>query len=147
MRRRTIRGTGTTGRLHGPHFWDALQLYKEPECCRAAAFRLHERRALPPAQTAMRCWDALLCEGPKILFRIALALMKTHEELLLAQDNAGYVLRQMRLAAAATHDRDALMKARLLLCRLSLALPLHWAGLLPPLGGCHRGRTCFVADP
>lgn len=65
-----------------------------------------------PAQTAMRCWDALLCEGPKILFRIALALMKTHEELLLAQDNAGYVLRQMRLSAAATHDRDALMKAR-----------------------------------
>lgn len=61
-------------------------------------------------QTAMRCWDALLSEGAKVLYRVALALLKTHEELLLAQDNAGYVLREMKLACAAMHDRDALLK-------------------------------------
>ena len=31
-------------------------------------------------QTAMRIWDALLCEGPKILYRVSLALLKTNEE-------------------------------------------------------------------
>ncbi|BDA49083.1 TBC1 domain family member 2A [Coccomyxa sp. Obi] len=63
-----------------------------------------------PAETTMRCWDALLSEGAKVLYRVALALLKTHEELLLAQDNAGYVLREMKLACAAMHDRDALLK-------------------------------------
>jgi hypothetical protein len=63
-------------------------------------------------QTAMRCWDALLSEGAKVLYRVALALLKTHEDVLLAQDNAGYVLREMKLASAAVHDRDALLKAR-----------------------------------
>ena len=63
-------------------------------------------------QTVMRCWDALLSEGTKIVFRVSLALLKAHEGLLLDKDNAGYVLRQMKLAAAATHDRDGLMKVR-----------------------------------
>lgn len=58
----------------------------------------------------MRCWDALLSEGAKVLYRVALALLKTHEELLLTQDNAGYVLREMKLACTAMHDRDALLK-------------------------------------
>ena len=60
----------------------------------------------------MRCWDALLSEGTKIVFRLALALLKAHEELLLAQDNAGEVLRGIKLAAAAMHDRESLMKVR-----------------------------------
>lgn len=59
----------------------------------------------------MRCWDALLSEGAKVLYRVALALLKTHEDALLAQDNAGYVLREMKLASASMHDRDALLKA------------------------------------
>lgn len=63
-------------------------------------------------QTVMRCWDALLSEGAKIVYRIALALLKTHEGVLLAQDNAGYVLREMKLASVAMHDRDALLKVR-----------------------------------
>ncbi len=29
-----------------------------------------------PAETAVRIWDVLLLEGPKILFRVALALFK-----------------------------------------------------------------------
>ena len=61
-------------------------------------------------QTAMRVWDALLSEGTKILYRVALALLKTHENKLMAQDNAGYVQREMKLCSAGMHDRDALMK-------------------------------------
>jgi hypothetical protein len=58
----------------------------------------------------MRVWDALLSEGTKILYRVALALLKTHEDALMAQDNAGYMQREMKLASARMHDRDALMK-------------------------------------
>jgi len=36
-----------------------------------------------------RVWDALFCEGSKILFRTALAVLKTQEDALLAIDNAG----------------------------------------------------------
>ena len=91
----------------------------------------------------MRCWDALLCEGTKILFRIALALMKAHEEQLLGQDNAGYVLRQMRLAAASTHDRDALMKVP-----STLAFSRNrqhrrcQADALPGTGRWQQGKAC-----
>ena len=69
----------------------------------------------------MRVWDALLSEGTKILYRVALALLKTHEDRLLAQDNAGYVQREMKLASAGMHDRDALMKVRAVRpCNLAL---------------------------
>eukprot|EP00891_Asterochloris_glomerata_P005166 jgi/Astpho2/5166/Aster-04750 len=61
-------------------------------------------------QTTARVWDALLNEGPKILFRVGLALMRIHEESLLAQDNPGTLLREMRRAAQAMHDREKLMK-------------------------------------
>eukprot|EP00891_Asterochloris_glomerata_P005168 jgi/Astpho2/5168/Aster-04752 len=63
-----------------------------------------------PAETTARVWDALLNEGPKILFRVGLALMRIHEESLLAQDNPGTLLREMRRAAQAMHDREKLMK-------------------------------------
>jgi hypothetical protein len=92
----------------------------------------------------MRCWDALLCEGPKILFRVALALMKAAEEQLLGQDNAGYVLRQMRLAAASTHDRDALMKARPNLALYSCAFALL-SLTSAPAPQCSCARICASA--
>ena len=72
-------------------------------------------------QTAMRVWDALLSEGAKILYRVALALLKTHEDRLMAQDNAGYVQREMKLASTGMHDRDALMKVWDRLCWTSPA--------------------------
>jgi hypothetical protein len=62
------------------------------------------------SQTAMRVWDALLHEGAKVIYRVALALLKIHEAALLKQDNAGFVLREAKLAANATHDREMLMK-------------------------------------
>uniref|UniRef100_A0A1D2AGT9 Rab-GAP TBC domain-containing protein n=1 Tax=Auxenochlorella protothecoides TaxID=3075 RepID=A0A1D2AGT9_AUXPR len=62
-----------------------------------------------PAEAAARVWDALLCEGPKVLFRVALALMRGAEPALLAAEDAGALLRAMRDAAADAHDRDRLM--------------------------------------
>ena len=47
---------------------------------------------------------------PQVLFRVALALLKLHEPLLLAQDNPGELLQVTRRAAAEAFDRDALMK-------------------------------------
>lgn len=29
-----------------------------------------------PAETAVRVWDCMLCEGPKVVYRVALALLK-----------------------------------------------------------------------
>ena len=57
-------------------------------------------------------WDALLNEGPKVLFRVALAVLKTNEGVLLKQDNVGLLLREVRQAVTHLHDRDRLMKAR-----------------------------------
>jgi hypothetical protein len=62
-----------------------------------------------PAEAAARVWDALLLEGPKVLFRVALALLKMHEPALLAADNPGDLLRAARGAAAGEHDRDELL--------------------------------------
>lgn len=64
-------------------------------------------------QTAARVWDALLNEGPKVLFRVALAVLKTNESTLLQQDNVGLLLREVRQAVTHLHDRDKLMKASL----------------------------------
>ena len=63
-----------------------------------------------PAETAARVWDALLHEGPKVLYRVALALLKMHEPALLATDNPGDLLRVARSAAAEEFDRDELMR-------------------------------------
>jgi hypothetical protein len=42
-----------------------------------------------PINQVARCWDALFNEGPKILFRVALALLQSMEASLLRCDNAG----------------------------------------------------------
>lgn len=63
-----------------------------------------------PSETAARVWDALLKEGPKVLFRVALALLKANEATLLQQDNVGLLLREIRQAVTHMHDRDKLMK-------------------------------------
>lgn len=42
-----------------------------------------------PAETVARMWDALFNEGSKVLYRTALALLKSSEPALLACDNAG----------------------------------------------------------
>lgn len=44
--------------------------------------------ALPPP-TALRVWDSLLLEGPKVLYRVALAILAAVGPALLRIDNAG----------------------------------------------------------
>lgn len=62
-----------------------------------------------PSETVARVWDALFNEGPKILFRVALALLKMHEDVMLRTDNAGELIMLVREAAASMHNRDKLM--------------------------------------
>lgn len=51
-------------------------------------------------------------EGPKVMFRVGLALLKRAQRpLLAAPPNAGAIMHAARAAAAAEHDRDGLMKA------------------------------------
>ncbi|KAF8069684.1 grtp1a [Scenedesmus sp. PABB004] len=66
--------------------------------------------SLPP-ETAARVWDALLCEGRKVLHRLGLALLAQAAPQLMRLDNAGEVLRCCKAAAAGCHDRDGLMAA------------------------------------
>ena len=63
-----------------------------------------------PAETVARVWDSLLLEGPKVLFRVAIALLKIHEPMLLAADNAGELLKLTRTAAMSEYNRDELLK-------------------------------------
>ncbi len=62
-----------------------------------------------PAETTFRIWDALFSEGPKILYRVSIALLKLHEPALLAAENSGELLRTMRAAAAKEYNRDELL--------------------------------------
>ncbi|PNW70873.1 hypothetical protein CHLRE_17g737050v5 [Chlamydomonas reinhardtii] len=62
-----------------------------------------------PSETVMRTWDSLFYEGPKILFRVALAMLKIYEDNMLRVGDAGELLMRMRNAAATMHQRDVLM--------------------------------------
>lgn len=62
-----------------------------------------------PSETAARIWDALFHEGPKILYRVSLALLHMNKAGLMESDNPGDMMRTMRAAAANMHNRDYLM--------------------------------------
>ncbi|GIL48738.1 hypothetical protein Vafri_5180 [Volvox africanus] len=62
-----------------------------------------------PSETVMRVWDALFYEGPKILFRVAVAILKIYEEHMLRVKDAGELMMRMRNAAATMHQRDVLL--------------------------------------
>ena len=59
-----------------------------------------------------RVWDALFSEGPKILYRVALVLLKDASPEVLATDNTGDLIQAIKASCHTCHDRDALMKAR-----------------------------------
>ena len=63
-----------------------------------------------PSETAARIWDSLLLEGPKVLFRVALAIIKLCRKDLLAATNPGDVLQILRSKQEALHNRCELMK-------------------------------------
>ncbi|GBF94787.1 hypothetical protein Rsub_07959 [Raphidocelis subcapitata] len=64
-----------------------------------------------PSETAARVWDCLFLEGPKVVFRVGVALLEMHAPLLMRKDNAGEVLKALKDACARVHNRDALMAA------------------------------------
>ena len=57
-----------------------------------------------------RVWDALFSEGPKILYRVALTLLKDCAPEMLAADNTGDLISAIKACCHECHDRDALMK-------------------------------------
>jgi hypothetical protein len=83
-----------------------------------------------PSETAARVLDSLFNEGPKIIFRVALALLKMHEELILRADNAG---------ARCCCGRRLL---RLRLLRLPRR-PAARAVLAAPAGAASTARACM----
>ena len=62
-----------------------------------------------PSETTARVWDALLHEGAKVMYRVALALLKVHEPLLLAATNAGELLKLIKSALHEEFNRDELL--------------------------------------
>ncbi|GMH42234.1 hypothetical protein BSKO_10153 [Bryopsis sp. KO-2023] len=63
-----------------------------------------------PCETAVRVWDSLFDEGPKILFRVAVAILQLAERKLMKYDNAGELLKGVKEFARNLHNRDKLMK-------------------------------------
>ncbi|XP_022919084.1 growth hormone-regulated TBC protein 1-A-like [Onthophagus taurus] len=45
-----------------------------------------------PTETVLRIWDSLFCEGSKILFRVALTLIKIHRDDILCTNDFGEVI-------------------------------------------------------
>ncbi|MEW5309256.1 MAG: hypothetical protein WDW38_001154 [Sanguina aurantia] len=62
-----------------------------------------------PSETVARVWDALFHEGPKIIYRVSLAVLRIYEENILRVDNAGEIMMRLRSAASTMHQRDILM--------------------------------------
>ncbi|XP_041370358.1 uncharacterized protein LOC121384163 isoform X2 [Gigantopelta aegis] len=63
-----------------------------------------------PFQTLLRVWDCFLLEGPKVLFRICLAILKMHEKEILLKADTISVMRHLKTCAKLTFDIDGLIK-------------------------------------
>uniref|UniRef100_A0A914W9J3 Rab-GAP TBC domain-containing protein n=1 Tax=Plectus sambesii TaxID=2011161 RepID=A0A914W9J3_9BILA len=58
----------------------------------------------------LRIWDCFLLEGPKVLFRFALALLGVHELTLMERSDTISVIKLLKAAAKLTYDTDGLIK-------------------------------------
>lgn len=63
-----------------------------------------------PAETALRVWDAWLAEGPKVLLRVALALLRRAEAAMLKAPAVTDAMAALKAVCKGAHDRDALME-------------------------------------
>ncbi|KAL3161675.1 hypothetical protein ABBQ38_008775 [Trebouxia sp. C0009 RCD-2024] len=63
-----------------------------------------------PAETAARVWDCVMVEGPKVLFRAALSLIKMNEPALLNTCHSVQVSRILKWRVARTYQADMLLK-------------------------------------
>jgi hypothetical protein len=64
-----------------------------------------------PIETTLRVWDCFLYEGSKILFRVALAFLKLHEEQVRQCGDAGELLTFLNGESKRFYDADKLIKA------------------------------------
>lgn len=58
----------------------------------------------------LRIWDSFLLEGPKVLFRFALALLAFHEGAIMERTDTISVMKVIKAAAKLTYDTDGLIK-------------------------------------
>src|SRR5690348_9884566 len=58
----------------------------------------------------LRIWDCFLLEGPKVLFRFALALLELHQDTVLERNDTISVMKVLKAAARLTFDIDGLVK-------------------------------------
>ncbi|XP_064648922.1 uncharacterized protein LOC135501087 isoform X6 [Lineus longissimus] len=63
-----------------------------------------------PMETLLRIWDCFLLEGPKVLFRFAIAILKIHEKALLEKEDTISIMKHLKLCARLTFDSDGLIK-------------------------------------
>jgi hypothetical protein len=61
-------------------------------------------------QTMLRIWDCFLLEGPKIIFRFALALLSIHETTIMQRADTISVMKILKAAAKLSYDVDGLFK-------------------------------------
>jgi hypothetical protein len=64
-----------------------------------------------PIETTLRVWDCFLFEGSKILFRVALAYLKLHDEQLKICTDSGEVMTFLSTECKMCYDADRLIKA------------------------------------
>ncbi|CAD5123603.1 DgyrCDS11933 [Dimorphilus gyrociliatus] len=62
-----------------------------------------------PFECQLRIWDCFLCEGPKVLFRFAVALLSMHGDGLLQRQDTISVMRYLKAVAKLTYDVDGLL--------------------------------------
>ncbi|KAG8201283.1 hypothetical protein JTE90_016766 [Oedothorax gibbosus] len=55
-------------------------------------------------------WDCFLLEGPKVLFRFSLAVLRMHERALLARQDTVSIMRQLKQAAKLAYDVEHLFQ-------------------------------------
>ncbi|XP_014776296.1 uncharacterized protein LOC106873452 [Octopus bimaculoides] len=63
-----------------------------------------------PFQTLLRIWDCFIIEGPKILFRFSVAILKIHEAELLKQTDTISLMKHVKSCAKLTNDVEELVK-------------------------------------
>lgn len=61
-------------------------------------------------QTLLRIWDCFLLEGPKVLFRFSLAILKLHEREIIKKCETISVMRHLKACAKVTYDVDGLVQ-------------------------------------
>ncbi|XP_076321241.1 uncharacterized protein LOC143230859 [Tachypleus tridentatus] len=63
-----------------------------------------------PFEVLLRIWDCFLLEGPKILFRFTLAMLKMQEDVILTCSDTVSIMRQLKTSAKLCFDIETLIK-------------------------------------